>query len=404
LAIITTAERSGFNSGAAATTSSPGANHAGLRAHNERLVLSLLRRHGALSKAEVSRRTNLSAQTISVIIRLLEEDNLVRRGAPVKGKVGQPSVPMTLDPDGAFTIGLRLGRRSSDLALMDFQGAIRRKIKVTYAYPTPDLILDFVSSKLPELKDELSPNLLDRVIGMGLGAPFQIYNWLDSLGAPQAEMNAWRDFDLRGEIEQLTGMEVFQVNDASCGCVAEQAMGAGLEMENFAYFYVGSFIGGGLVMDGAVQTGSTGNAAAFGPIPSPTAQNQNAHLIDTASLHPLERALIERGVEPSEMWLESTDWSDFEPELSHWMDATAPAIARAIVTVCAVVDFPHVVIDGAFPPAVRKRLVEAINLAMEHTNTDGVIVPTIVEGAVGPDARIVGAALLPVFARYGSER
>ena len=106
-----------------------GANQTGLRAHNERLILSLLRQQGALSKADIARHTGLSAQTISVINRALENESLVSRGEPVRGRIGQPSVPMALNPDGAFSLGLRIGRRSADLVLMDFVGAIRGQVQ-----------------------------------------------------------------------------------------------------------------------------------------------------------------------------------------------------------------------------------------------------------------------------------
>ena len=57
-----------------------GVNQRGIRAHNERLILSVLQRHGAMSGQEIARKTALSAQTISVILRKLERDNLLLRG------------------------------------------------------------------------------------------------------------------------------------------------------------------------------------------------------------------------------------------------------------------------------------------------------------------------------------
>ena len=44
-----------------------GSNQTLVRAYNERLVLSLVRRHVSLPKSEIARRTGLSAQTASVI-------------------------------------------------------------------------------------------------------------------------------------------------------------------------------------------------------------------------------------------------------------------------------------------------------------------------------------------------
>ena len=71
-----------------------GANQLRVRAYNERLVLSLVRRNVGLSKADIARLSGLSAQTVSVIMRALEKDGLLKRGDPVRGKVGKPSIPM----------------------------------------------------------------------------------------------------------------------------------------------------------------------------------------------------------------------------------------------------------------------------------------------------------------------
>ncbi len=56
-----------------------GSNQIGVRAYNERLVLALVRRHGALARADIARLTGLSAQTVSVIIRALEKTASLRR-------------------------------------------------------------------------------------------------------------------------------------------------------------------------------------------------------------------------------------------------------------------------------------------------------------------------------------
>ena len=48
-----------------------------VRAYNERLVMSLVRRHGSLSKADIARRSGLSAQTVTVIMRALEAEGLL---------------------------------------------------------------------------------------------------------------------------------------------------------------------------------------------------------------------------------------------------------------------------------------------------------------------------------------
>jgi len=73
-------------------------NMVGVGAYNERLVLSLIRSAGALSKSELARATKLSAQTLTILVDRLEAEHLVVRNEPQRGRVGQPSVPYSLNP------------------------------------------------------------------------------------------------------------------------------------------------------------------------------------------------------------------------------------------------------------------------------------------------------------------
>src|SRR5215510_16543423 len=114
-----------------------GTNQSGVRLYNERVALSLIRRHGSLPKAEIARLTGLSAQTVSMIIRQLEADGLVLKEKPKRGRIGQPPVPISLNPDGAYSLGLKIGRRSADLMLLDLVGGVRGTTHRAFRYPTP---------------------------------------------------------------------------------------------------------------------------------------------------------------------------------------------------------------------------------------------------------------------------
>ena len=181
-----------------------GSNQSGMRAHNERLVLSLVRQQGALAKSEIARISGLSAQTVSVIMRALEQDGLLLRGEPVRGRIGQPSIPMSLAADGAFFLGLKIGRRSVDLVLVDFRGRVRGSERQVYRYPTPGVVVDFVTTAVPTLAACLPEALRNRISGMGVAMPFQLWNWVDAIGAPQSEMGAWRVRDIQAEFAAIT--------------------------------------------------------------------------------------------------------------------------------------------------------------------------------------------------------
>ncbi len=63
-----------------------GSNHSGMRQFNERIVLQAIRHHGAMPKADLARLTQLSTQTVSIIVNRLEGDGLLinKRGCAAK--------------------------------------------------------------------------------------------------------------------------------------------------------------------------------------------------------------------------------------------------------------------------------------------------------------------------------
>ncbi|MFN4130333.1 MAG: winged helix-turn-helix transcriptional regulator, partial [Paracoccaceae bacterium] len=128
-----------------------GSNQTTVRDHNERLVLHLIRRNGALTKAEATRKTGLSPNAVSTIFNALEQENLLIRGDALRGRIGQPSVPLRLNPDARFYIGLKIGRRSYDIVVVDFCGAVRARRTRGHDYPTPVSARAFIKAEMPAL-------------------------------------------------------------------------------------------------------------------------------------------------------------------------------------------------------------------------------------------------------------
>jgi len=383
---------------------SRGTTQGGVRLYNERLALSLIRRHGQLPKAELARLTGLSAQTVSVIVRQLEKDGLLIKADPVRGKVGQPLVPFKLNPDGAFSIGLKVGRRSGDLVLLDLSGKVRQIVRQPYHFPTPQQFLDFATAGMAKLLKDFTPAMKKRIAGLGIAAPFELWNWEEEVGAPHHVLDAWRNFDLMGEVTKLVDFPVIPCNDATAACAAELLFGAGQKSPDYAYFYVGYFIGGGLVLNGSLFQGRTGNAGALGSIPVPRSGGGSEQLIRSASLYTLEAALKETGIDPRFIWDDSQDWNSLGRPLDDWLLRAGRSMANAIAAVSSITECSEVVIDGAMPATVRARLVESVEMALKNVNLSGITNFNLREGAIGRDARAMGAASLPLFANFIIDR
>lgn len=377
-----------------------GTNQSAMRAHNERLVLTLIRERGPLAKAEIARITGLSAQAISVIMRQLEAERLLARGEPVRGRVGQPSVPMRLDPDGAYFLGLKVGRRSVDLVLLDFLGRIMDRVHQPHRYPDPDDVVRFATDAVARVLGPLTGAQRGRVAGLGIAIPFRLWEWAEPLRVAPAIMDRWRDRDIRAEIGSPWDFPVYLENDASAACGAELVFGAADRPSDFLYFFVGFFIGGGLVMNDTLITGRTGNAASMGTMPVGWDGGRAEKLIDVASLSLLEMAVDRAGGDGSAIWDDPGAWNVADSVIDAWLDRAASGLARATASAATVFDFEAALIDGWLPPGIRRELVARVARNLSGFDLPGIDLPAVREGTIGSDARSIGAASLPLSDRF----
>jgi predicted NBD/HSP70 family sugar kinase len=239
-----------------------------------------------------------------------------------------------------------------------------------------------------------------RIAGLGVAMPFELWNWADEAGAPADAMEVWRSLDLRVSFAEFCPWPIYVQNDATAACGAELAFGTHPLPQDFVYFYVGTLIGGGVVLNGSLYPGRTGNAGAFGSMPVPGPAGTGVQLIDIASLVVLERRLRADGIDTSALWRESGDWSRFEAQAEEWLAQAARGLAHAIVAACSTIDFGIAIIDGGFPAHIRENLIPEVEREVALLDTQGIAVPRLAAGTLGPIARALGGASLPLFDRY----
>jgi predicted NBD/HSP70 family sugar kinase len=217
-------------------------------------------------------------------------------------------------------------------------------------------------------------------------------------------LEAWRGFDLTGAIAALCPWPVIPCNDATAACAAELFSGRHHATPDFAYFYLGYFIGGGIVLNGSLFQGRGGNAGALGSMPVTGSDGKPQQLIRSASFYVLEKAMAKTGLDPDLLWRDQDDWSVAGDCLEAWIERAAAGIAEASAAIASVIECGAVIIDGAMPAPVRQRLTEAVIAALGTINCSGISRFAVKAGAIGRDARALGAASLPLFANYIIDR
>ena len=398
-----------FSSNGSETRLRPrGSNHSGMRQFNERVVLQAIRLYGSCPKAQIARLTRLTAQTVQIIIARLEVDGLVCRLPAVRGKVGQPSVPMALNADGAFSIGINIGRRSMDMLLVDFTGKVRRRRSLVYDFPDPDSLFAEIRAGLHELTHALAPSLRARLHGIGIAAPLSLGGWQTLLGIAPAQAAKWAHIDIQALVSGMTELPVLFVKDTAAACVAELVAGRGRSIRSFFYIFVDTFIGGGLVLDSNLRGGLHGNAGAVGSFPlGPAGSGTDAppaQLLSVASLFNLEERYRRHGLDPAAAVDDRALQPPWRPHTLGWLGDAAPAVALAINSAACLLDLEGVVIDGLFAPTLLQALLAGVDQSLDRHSWEGVARPALLTGTIGADARAIGGALLPLYANFAPDR
>jgi predicted NBD/HSP70 family sugar kinase len=374
---------------------------------NERVILSTLRRHGPASKADLSRLVGLTSNAAGMIVKKLENGGLVRTRGKRYGGRGQPATVLELNPDGAYSIGVRVDRTKIETVLVDLCGTVLDR-KTLRRLPMPAGATNYLADTIGKIRDALGETRKARLKGIGVAIPYNLGSWLRELDLPVRKFRVWDRFDIGRELVRITGLPVFVENDGNAAAAAELIYGHGRQLANFLYLFVGPVIGGGLVLGSDYQRGETGNAGDIAVMPvgpsrlasSFAAGAARTFLMTRASLHALERHYAHHGIKAS------TD-HDIEEivarspaAFAEWLEDACDALSMSVLTSVHLLDIGHVVIDSDLPEALLVRLIDRLGQAICADIAESRRPPTLLQGSLGCDAGAVGAASLPLHMTY----
>lgn len=239
-----------------------GAGLPALRGHNTALVLGLLRSAGpaGVSRLELAAHTGLTPQAVSKITARLRAEGLAAEAGRRASTGGKPRTVLCLVPEARYAIGLHLDRDELTAVLTDLAGrtVAERTAPLDFGAGAP-AVLDTVARQLAALPDEArSP----RVLGVGAACPGPLDHTAGVLrrvtGFPD-----WDGFPLRDALAERLGLPVVldkDTNAAALGLAQREPDGRG----SFGYLHLGTGLGAGLVLGGALYRGARTGAGEFG--------------------------------------------------------------------------------------------------------------------------------------------
>jgi glucokinase len=161
-----------------------------------------------------------------------------------------------------FSIGVDLGGTNMRIAAVDEQGKLVEKVTIDTKV---SLGRDYVIGNMCDAIQRMSEKYRNSatLLGIGVGVP-GIIDMQTGLVRESPNLPGWVDYPAGADIGQRLKTMVILENDANVAAFGEQWLGAAKDYADMAMLTLGTGVGGGLVLGGAIWRGANGMAAEFG--------------------------------------------------------------------------------------------------------------------------------------------
>jgi glucokinase-like ROK family protein len=329
------------------------------------------------------------------------EEDLLRLHGTGESTGGRPGSLLEFNGDAYAVVGVDLGGTKMFGTVANLTGSIQHERYVPHKHGNgSEQYLDELCEFIQMLLDAPRPPG-QCVRGIGVGAPGftlvpeGIVTWAPSLG--------WRDLPLQQMLSDRFDMPVFVENDVNLTALGEWGFGAGRGASNLVSIAIGTGIGAGIIIGGAVYRGHNQGAGEVGYL-LPGVEFLGRRYDQFGALESLasgtgiaKRAcqLLEQVNKPvPSKGLTAQDVFDAARSGERWaqqvIDDTVDYLSLAIASISALLD-PEIIILGGGVARSADLLIEPVLQRLE-----GVVqfIPRLVASPLGRRAAAMGAIML----------
>lgn len=225
-------------------------------------VLSLIRDEGPMSRAELARRLELSATTITRVVNELDAGKVLAEGqTQAQSGAGRPATTLHIRADSCCVAAVQIGIGVVQLGIFNARGERMAVDLFSYAVDDgADAMLHRVATTLQALCR--ASGVAGHLSGIGVAVPGPV----DATGRRMLVSIRldWRDVPVADTLEALTGIATTVEHNVRAMALAEARYGQGKGLRSVAFVYLRSGLGAGLVVQGQPFSGGVHGAIEVG--------------------------------------------------------------------------------------------------------------------------------------------
>lgn len=231
------------------------------RVRNTQIVLKTIYMDGPISRAEISRATDLTPPTVSDVVSKLIDTGLIEEVGHAPSSAGRPAILLQVIDDSRQLVGIDLSRQDFRGALANLRGQIKHPVVLPLQGRDGDAALALVYDLVDELVDSASSPLL----GIGIGAPGLVNT---SKGVLQQSVNLnWRHIPFGKLFQRRYNLPVYMANDCQMAALAVYTLGSHIDDGMpLVVINAGWGVGAGIIVHGKLLHGIPVGAGEIGHV------------------------------------------------------------------------------------------------------------------------------------------
>jgi glucokinase-like ROK family protein len=224
-----------------------------MRDINRSAILEIIRREGPISRTAIAERLDVSLPTVMRIADGLVTEGYVRPQGTTEWSGGRRRPLLEFNSDGYVVLGVDMGGTKMYGAISDLGGNILDEVNIGRHGTSGEDSFNHLTTLIDKLL--ASPKVEGRrVRGIGVGAPGitlhkeGIVTWAYTLH--------WDKYPLKAKLAQRYDLPIIVDNDVNLAALGELWFGAGQNVQDMILITLGTGIGAGVILDGALYRGS----------------------------------------------------------------------------------------------------------------------------------------------------
>jgi predicted NBD/HSP70 family sugar kinase len=373
-----------------------------VRAINQRSVVEAIQHHGALSRSQVARVVGLSKPTVSEVFNELLSAGLLRGVGSTLGNQGPRASLFEVNDEATWVVGIDVGRRWVRAALADLSGKIVARQDERVRLRSRQTLLHQIGGIARAVTKDRELDW-EQVTQVTVGSPGVVDPSRGRM-VLAANLPGWERQGIVEAIRTEFATAVQIENDVNLAALGELWQGHGRTCDHFAYLWIGTGVGLGLVIDGRLHRGAHGLAGEIGHLPigideadhgrpgaaGPGDPTGPGWFASAAVSDAIVRLASSRGMAgPLTLRSVFSLARKGDPLAREVVEVEAKLLARAVSTIAAVMDPEMVILGGGVGHngdlllAPIERELQAITPLSMRVVTSALGTDAVLHGAVG---------------------